>query len=118
MASAYARPGSRQDVSYGDWAALSGICDEQTANILYKEVSDGIIAAGYTEKALEILKKKRKGAYNILRMDPSYVPPQIEHKDVFGITFDSAETTLLSGTSCCPISLPEKRICPRQQSAI
>jgi phosphoribosylaminoimidazolecarboxamide formyltransferase/IMP cyclohydrolase/phosphoribosylaminoimidazolecarboxamide formyltransferase len=98
MASAYARArGADRMSSYGDWAALSGICDEQTANILYKEVSDGIIAAGYTEKALEILKKKRKGAYNILRMDPSYVPPQIEHKDVFGITFEQRRNDLIIG---------------------
>ncbi|MBR5571195.1 MAG: phosphoribosylaminoimidazolecarboxamide formyltransferase [Oscillospiraceae bacterium] len=74
--------------SFGDWAALSDICDADTAMYLKAEVSDGIIAPGYTDEALEILKGKKKGAYNIVQIDPNYVPAQQECKDVFGITFE------------------------------
>ena len=74
--------------SFGDWAALSDICDADTAMYLKAEVSDGIIAPGYTDEALEILKGKKKGAYNIVQIDPDYVPAQQECKDVFGITFE------------------------------
>ena len=74
--------------SFGDWAALSDVCDADTANYLKLEVSDGIIAPGYTEEALEILKTKKKGAYNIVQIDPDYVPAEQECKDVFGITFE------------------------------
>jgi len=74
--------------SFGDWAALSDVCDADTANYLKLEVSDGIIAPGYTDEALEILKTKKKGAYNIVRIDPDYVPAEQECKDVFGITFE------------------------------
>lgn len=89
MAAAYARArGADRMSSYGDWAALSGICDEQTAMLLSKEVSDGIIAEGYTDRALEILKKKKKGSYIVIKMDPSYEPGIMERKDVFGITFE------------------------------
>lgn len=89
IASAYARArGADRMSSYGDWAALSDICDKETAGMLSREVSDGIIAPGYTPEALEILKTKRKGSYNIVQIDPDYVPAPIEHKDVFGITFE------------------------------
>lgn len=89
IASAYARArGADRMSSYGDWAALSDICDKETAVMLSREVSDGIIAPGYTPEALEILKTKRKGSYNIVQIDPDYVPAPIEHKDVFGITFE------------------------------
>ncbi len=89
IASAYARArGADRMSSYGDWAALSDVCDEETASLLAVEVSDGIIAPGYTEKALEILKKKRKGSYNIVQIDPDYTPEKAEFKDVFGITFE------------------------------
>ncbi len=74
--------------SFGDWAALSDVCDADTANYLKLEVSDGIIAPGYTDEALEILKTKKKGAYNIVQIDPDYVPAEQECKDVFGITFE------------------------------
>ena len=74
--------------SFGDWIALSDECDEVTANIIKREVSDGIIAPGYTAKALEILKGKKKGAYNIVKIDKDYRPDPIEHKQVFGITFE------------------------------
>ena len=73
---------------YGDWAALSDVCDAQTARYLALEVSDGVIAPGYTDEALAILKTKRKGNYNVVQMDPDYVPKAIEHKDVYGITFE------------------------------
>ena len=74
--------------SFGDWAALSDVCDADTAMYLKAEVSDGIIAPGYTAEALEILKAKKKGAYNIVEIDPNYVPAEQECKDVFGITFE------------------------------
>ena len=73
--------------SYGDWAALSDICDADTANYLKGEVSDGIIAPGYTDEALEILRSKKKGNYNVVQIDPNYVPAETECKDVFGVTF-------------------------------
>ena len=89
IASAYVRArGADRLCSYGDWAALSDVCDEETARFLALEVSDGVIAPGYTGKALEILKTKRKGGYNVVEIDPDYVPKPLEHKDVFGITFE------------------------------
>lgn len=89
IASAYARArGADRMSSYGDFVALSDLCDLATALLIKREVSDGIIAPGYTPEALEILKSKRKGTYNILQIDPDYVPAKIEHKQVFGITFE------------------------------
>lgn len=89
IASAYARArGADRMSSYGDWAALSDTCDKETALLLAREVSDGIIAPGYTEEALEILKTKRKGNYNVVQIDPLYKPASQECKDVFGITFE------------------------------
>ena len=89
IAAAYARArGADRCSSYGDWVALSDPCDEVTATLLAREVSDGIIAPGYTEKALEILKTKRKGNYNVVKIDPNYIPAPVEQKDVFGITFE------------------------------
>jgi phosphoribosylaminoimidazolecarboxamide formyltransferase / IMP cyclohydrolase len=89
LASAYAMArGADRMSSYGDWIALSDVCDKQTATLIAREVSDGIIAPGYTEEALEILKSKRKGSYNIVTMDSSYKPTPVEHKDVYGITFE------------------------------
>lgn len=89
IASAYVRArGADRLCSYGDWAALSDVCDAQTARYLALEVSDGVIAPGYTDEALEILKTKRKGNYNVVQMDPDYIPKAIEHKDVYGITFE------------------------------
>ena len=81
-----ARGGDRLS-SYGDWAALSDVCDEPTARFLAAEVSDGIIAPGYTEKALAILKAKKKGAYNVVQIDPDYQPDPIERRHIFGVTF-------------------------------
>lgn len=80
--------------SYGDFIALSDVCDACTARIIKREVSDGVIAPGYTEEALEILKEKRKGTYNVIEIDPAYVPQPIEHKDVFGITFEQGRNNL------------------------
>ena len=89
IACAYARArGADRMSSYGDWAALSDVCDKETATLLAREVSDGIIAPGYTDEALEILKTKRKGTYNVVKIDPDYRPAPVEHKDVFGITFE------------------------------
>lgn len=95
IASAYAKArGADRMSSYGDWAALSDVCDKETALILKREVSDGIIAPGYTDEALEILKSKRKGTYNIVKIDPNYVPAAIEHKQVYGITFEQGRNSL------------------------
>ena len=89
LACAYARArGTDRMSSFGDWIALSDECDEVTAKIISREVSDGIIAPGYSPKALEILKAKRKGGYNIVKIVKDYVPDPVEHKQVFGITFE------------------------------
>ena len=74
--------------SYGDFVALSDVCDKETATMLAREVSDGVIAPGYTDEALAILKTKRKGTYNVIKIDPDYVPELVESKEVFGITFE------------------------------
>ena len=95
IASAYAMArGADRMSSYGDWVALSDTCDVQTAILLKREVSDGIIAPDYTPEALEVLKSKKKGNYNIVKIDPNYVPAPIEHKDVFGITFEQGRNEL------------------------
>ena len=89
IACAYVKArGADRLCSYGDWAALSDVCDAQTAAYLALEVSDGVIAPGYTGEALEILKTKRKGGYNVVQIDPDYVPKAVEHKDVYGVTFE------------------------------
>ncbi|MCQ2362312.1 MAG: phosphoribosylaminoimidazolecarboxamide formyltransferase [Acidaminococcaceae bacterium] len=89
LATAYARArGADRMSSYGDFVALSETCDAETATMLAREVSDGVIAPGYTDEALAILKTKRKGTYNVIKIDPNYVPELVEHKDVFGITFE------------------------------
>lgn len=89
LACAYARArGTDRMSSFGDWIALSDECDEVTAKIISREVSDGVIAPGYSAAALEILSKKRKGNYNVVKIDPNYVPEEIERKQVFGITFE------------------------------
>ena len=89
IATAYARArGADRMSSYGDWIALSDVCDASCARIIHREVSDGIIAPGYTDEALEILKSKKKGNYNIVQIDPSYRPDPIERKQVYGVTFE------------------------------
>ncbi|MDO5479326.1 MAG: phosphoribosylaminoimidazolecarboxamide formyltransferase [Clostridia bacterium] len=88
LACAYARArGTDRMCSFGDWVALSDVCDVTTAKLIQREISDGVIAPGYTDEALEILKTKRKGGYNIVKIDPSYVPAEVETKEVYGITF-------------------------------
>ena len=89
IACAYIRArGADRLCSYGDWAALSDVCDAATAAYLKPEVSDGVIAPGYTPEALEILKTKKKGGYNVIEIDPNYVPAAQECKDVFGVSFE------------------------------
>lgn len=95
LASAYARArGADRMSSYGDFIALSDECDACTAKMIQREVSDGIIAPGYTDEALEILKSKRKGTYNIIKIDENYVPAPIERKQVFGVTFEQGRNEL------------------------
>ncbi len=95
LACAYARArGADRMSSFGDWIALSDECDAATASVIKREVSDGVIAPGYSAEALQILKSKKKGNYNVVRIDPDYQPAAIEHKDVFGITFEQGRNSL------------------------
>ena len=95
LASAYARArGADRMSSYGDFIALSDTCDEATATLIKREVSDGVIAPDYTPEALEILKDKRKGTYNVIKIDPNYVPEPVEHKQVYGITFEQGRNEI------------------------
>ena len=117
LACAYVRArGTDRMSSFGDWAALSDVCDETTARVLKREVSDGIIAPGYTPEALEILKTKRKGNYNIVEIDPGYVPESQERKQVFGITFEQGRNNfridrgLLSNVVTRNKDLPESAV--------
>ena len=95
LASAYARArGADRMSSFGDFISLSDVCDVDTAKLIKREVSDGVIAPGYEPEALEILKEKKKGNYNVIQIDPDYVPDPIEHKEVFGITFEQGRNKL------------------------
>ena len=95
LACAYARArGADRMSSFGDFIALSDVCDADTANLIKREVSDGVIAPGYTDEALEILKQKKKGNYNVIKIDESYVPAEIERKQVYGITFEQGRNEL------------------------
>ena len=95
MASAYARArGADRMSSFGDFISLSDVCDECTARIIKREVSDGVIAPGYTPEALAILKEKKKGGYNVIQIDPNYVPKPLERKEVYGITFEQGRNEL------------------------
>jgi len=95
LACAYARArGADRMSSFGDWIALSDVCDVPTAKIIKNEVTDGIIAPGYEPEALDILKSKKNGNYNVVSVDPDYVPASIEHKQVFGITFEQGRNSL------------------------
>ena len=101
IATAYARArGADRLCSYGDWAALSDVCDETAARLLLPEVSDGIIAPGYTPEALEILRQKRKGGYNVVKIDPDYEPKPIEQRDIFGIRFEQGYNSLPITREC------------------
>ena len=115
LACAYARArGTDRMSSFGDWIALSDVCDVTTALLVKREVSDGIIAPGYTDEALEILKSKRKGAYNIVKIDENFVPEEIERKQVFGITFEQGrnnfkiDNALLDNIVTANKNLPEE----------
>ena len=106
LACAYARArGTDRLSSFGDWIALSDTCDEITAEYIKREVSDGVIAPDYTDKALDILKTKRKGNYSIIKIDPDYEPESLETRDVFGITFEQSRSVI-------PVIEPEKFYAP------
>ena len=95
LACAYARArGADRMSSFGDFISLSDVCDKDTALLIKREVSDGVIAPGYTEEALEVLKQKKKGNYNVIQIDPEYVPAPLEHKQVFGVTFEQGRQEL------------------------
>lgn len=95
LACAYARArGADRMSSFGDFIALSNVCDVDTARLIKREVSDGVIAPGYTEEALELLKQKKKGNYNVIQIDPTYVPAELERKQVYGITFEQGRNEL------------------------
>ena len=117
LACAYARArGTDRMCSFGDWVALSDVCDVTTARLIQREVSDGVIAPGYEPEALEILKFKRKGAYNIVKIDPDYVPAEVEHKQVYGITFEQGRNNfkinpeLLTNVVTAKKDMPESAI--------
>ena len=113
LACAYARArGADRMSSYGDFAALSDICDADTANLLKPEVSDGVIAPGYTDEALEILKTKKKGNYNVLKIDENYRPNPIERKQVFGITFEQGRNELVIDDNAVANIVTENRNLP------
>ena len=96
LANAYIRArGADRMSSFGDFISLSDVCDKETALVIKREVSDGVIAPGYTDEALEILKAKKKGNYNVIEIDPDYVPAPIEHKEVFGIAFEQGRNELV-----------------------
>ena len=117
LACAYARArGTDRMCSFGDWVALSDVCDKTTALMLKREVSDGVIAPGYTDEALEILKSKRKGTYNVVKIDENYIPEVKETKQVFGITFEQGRNNfkidreLLSNVVTKNKNLPEEAV--------
>ena len=113
MACAYARArGADRMSSYGDFIALSDTCDATTAKMIHREVSDGIIAPDYTPEALEILKSKRKGTYNIIKIDADYVPAEIERKQVYGITFEQGRNNLLIDNSMLENVITENKNIP------
>ncbi len=114
LACAYARArGADRMCSFGDWVSLSDECDEVTARLIAREVSDGVIAPGYTDKALEILKAKRKGTYNVVKIDPNYIPEPQERKMVYGVTFEQGrneykiDESVLSNIVTANKELPE-----------
>ena len=115
IACAYIRArGADRLCSYGDWAALSDVCDAATANYLKYEVSDGVIAPGYTDEALAILKTKKKGNYNVVQIDPDYVPAPQEYKDVFGITFQQGRNNFKIDEELLGNIVTENKYLPQQ----
>ena len=117
VATAYARArGADRLCSYGDWAALSDICDETAARLLLPEVSDGVIAPGYTPAALELLLQKRKGGYNVVRIDPDYEPAPQERRDIFGIRFEQGYNALPRTRDCLKnVVTANKTLTPAQE---
>ena len=125
LACAYARArGADRMSSFGDFIALSDVCDADTARLIKREVSDGVIAPGYTEEALEMLKAKKKGNYNVIQIDPNYVPAPIEKKQVYGITFEQGRNELdvngdlLSNIVTANKEIPEKALIDMKISLI
>lgn len=115
LACAYARArGTDRMSSFGDWIALSDKCDVTTALLIQREVSDGIIAPDYEPEALEILKQKKKGAYNIVKIDPNYVPDQIEHKQVYGVTFEQGRNNFVPEESMLTNFVTENKDLPAE----
>ena len=115
LANAYIRArGADRMSSFGDFISLSDICDAATAKVIKREVSDGVIAPGYTEEALEILKQKKKGNYCVIEIDPAYEPAPIEHKDVFGITFEQGRNELHIGDDFFDNIVTENKELPEQ----
>lgn len=113
LACAYARArGTDRMSSFGDWAALSDVCDETTARLLKREVSDGVIAPGYTDAALEILRAKKDGKYNVVRIDPDYVPAPVERKQVFGVTFEQGRNEVEIGGALLENIVTKNRTLP------
>ena len=113
LACAYARArGADRMSSFGDWISLSDVCDEPTARLIKPEVSDGVIAPGYTDEALAILKQKRKGGYNIVQIDPDYVPDPIERKQVFGVTFEQGRNEFVIDDALLANVVTENRNLP------
>ena len=113
LACAYVRArGTDRMCSFGDWVALSDICDELTASLIAPEVSDGVIAPGYTEEALEILKAKRKGTYNVVQIDPNFVPKEQECKEIFGIAFHQGRNNFEIGEQMLQNIVTENRELP------
>ena len=114
LACAYARArGTDRMCSFGDWVALSDVCDALTASLIAPEVSDGVIAPGYTEEALAILKTKRKGGYNVVAIDPDFVPAEQENKQVFGITFQQGRNNFKIGEHLLRNIVTENKDLPR-----
>ena len=115
LACAYARArGADRMSSFGDFISLSDVCDKDTAMLIKREVSDGVIAPGYTEEALEILKQKKKGNYNVIQIDPDYVPAPIEHKQVFGVTFEQGRNEFKINEELLENVVTENKEIPKQ----
>ena len=115
LACAYARArGADRMSSFGDFISLSDVCDVDTARLIKREVSDGVIAPGYEPEALEILKSKKKGGYNVIKIDPDYVPAPIEHKEVFGVTFEQGRNELVIDEDFLSNIVTENKELPEQ----
>ena len=115
LACAYARArGADRMSSFGDFISLSDVCDVDTARLIKREVSDGVIAPGYEPEALELLKQKKKGNYNIIQIDPDYVPAALEHKEVYGVTFEQGRNELHIGDDFFDNIVTENREMPKE----